>query len=198
MTGSLGANTKEQLQGIADAVAVAIGGQSQCITGVALLCEVAKHFGYDLRPRAVSMAGASKVTGASVVTGSIAQKFLREHGGAAEVFDCVGAPPDGSEFERAGHLVAMLEWPTMLIDPTFQQFMAAGLPNATPVVEIAPGEGEILLEDDRFQAVYLFDDENRGWQADFEKVRAVSREVGLDIANHLKAGNAPHTHDVRL
>ena len=47
MTGSLGANTKEQLQGIADAVAVAIGGQSQCITGVALLCEVAKHYGYD-------------------------------------------------------------------------------------------------------------------------------------------------------
>ncbi|MBF4565975.1 hypothetical protein [Plantibacter sp. VKM Ac-2876] len=198
MVGAFGLNTEERLQQIADAVAAAIGGQSQCIMGVALLCEVSKHFGYALTPRAVSLAGQSTATGQAVATGALAADFIRKHGGPSEVVGYAGALPDGSEFQRAGHLVATFEIPFILIDPTFEQFSAAGFPKVTPVVAISPGEGEVVLEGRDFQAVYLFDDDNGGWQDSFEKTREASREAALGIANHLKAGRPPHTHDVRL
>lgn len=199
MVGAFGVSTKERMQQFADAVAVAIGGRSQCIVGVALLCEIAEHFGYTLTPRAVALAGQSMATGQAIATGTVAADFLRDHGGGASaVAGYLGAPPDGSEFQRAGHLVATLERPLMLIDPTFEQFSPAGFPAVAPVVEIEPGQGDVIMEGPTFQAVYLFDDENRGWQDSFEKVRVASREVGRDIANHIKAGNAPRAHDVRL
>lgn len=94
--------------------------------------------------------------------------------------------------------MATSERPFILIDPTFGQFSAAGFPEVAPVVVVSPGEGEVVLEAPNFQAVYLFDDDNGGWQDSFEKVREASRKVGLDIANHLKAGQPPHTHNVRL
>lgn len=198
MVGAFGLSAEERLQQIADAVAVAIDGQAQCIVGVALLCEVAQHFGCVLRPRAVSLAGQSMATGRTVATGSIAREFIREHGGPSEVAGYAGATPDGSEFQRAGHLVATLERPFVLIDPTFEQFSAVGFPRVAPVVTIPQGEGEVVIEGPDFQAVYLFDDDNKGWQASFEQVRDASREVAHDIANHLKAGRPPRTHDVRL
>ncbi|MDR6143389.1 hypothetical protein QE375_002943 [Microbacterium foliorum] len=198
MVGAFGLSTEERLQQIADAVAVAIGGQSQCIVGVALLCELSKHFGYALTPRAVSLAAQSAATGRAVATGALAADFIRKHGGSSEVVGYAGASPNGSEFQRAGHLVATFGRPFILIDPTFEQFSAAGFPKVAPVVAILPGEGEVLLEGPDFQAVCLFDDENGDWQDSFEKVREASREVGLDIANHLKAGQPPHTHDVRF
>ncbi|MBS1898775.1 MAG: hypothetical protein JSS88_15695 [Actinobacteria bacterium] len=198
MVGAFGLSAEERLQQIADAVAVAIGGQPQCIVGVALLCEVSRHFGYALMPRAVSLAAQSVATGRAIATGALAADFVREHGGSSEVLGYAGASPDGSEFQRAGHLVATLRRPFILIDPTFEQFSAAGFPKIAPVVVVSPGEGEVVLEGPDFQAVYLFDDENGDWQDSFEKVREASREVGLDIATHLKAGQPPHTHDVRL
>lgn len=198
MVGAFGLSAEERLQQIADAVAVAIDGQAQCIVGVALLCEVAQHFGYLLTPRAVSLAGQSMATAKTVATGSMARDFIREHGGPSEVAGYAGATPDGSEFQRAGHLVATFERPFVLIDPTFEQFSAVGFPKVAPVVTIPRGEGEVVIEGPNFQAVYLFDDDNKGWQASFAQVRDASREVAHDIADHLKAGRPPRTHDVRL
>lgn len=98
MVGAFGLSTEQRLQQIADAVAVAIGGQSQCIVGVALFCKVSKHFGYALTPRAVSLAAQSEATGRAVATGALAADFIREHGGSSEVVGYAGASPDGSEF----------------------------------------------------------------------------------------------------
>jgi hypothetical protein len=188
-----------QLGRIALAVAYAIDNEAQCIAGVALLHETAGHFGFELTPRAVSMVG--QVIGrpdTTVVTGEIARGYVRDHGGIDRIGRILAAVPDGSEFQRAGHLIATLDHPAFLIDPTFGQFTSAGLPDLVPVEAFDPAAESWQLGDDRVRVLYIFDDANRGWQDSYDAVRADSLDEAAVIADHLKAGGEPHSHPIRL
>jgi hypothetical protein len=189
----------EQLALITSSVAYAVSNQAQCIAGVALLHETALHFGLELQPRAASMvAQRSDEASTTVVTGDIARDYVRSHGGSGQIGMHLGAPPDGSEFQRAGHLVATLNNPGILLDPTFGQFVRAGLPDVVPVQRFTSTDPDVLVEESWGRALYIFDDVNQGWQASYEAVRQNLSAAALVLAEHINNGGQPHTHPVRL
>jgi hypothetical protein len=191
----------DQLGAIAHAVAVAMQNQAQCIAGVALLCSVAEHFNLELTPRAVSMAGymPERPETTQLATGGIARQFVIDHGGSGEIGGVLGAAPDGSEFQRAGHLIATLKEPALLVDPTFGQFVRAGWPDLVPVAAFDPSaERWELRSDERVRAFYLFDDTNRGWQESYEVFKTQFSGLAARVANHLESGAAPHAHGLRV
>jgi hypothetical protein len=194
-------NDGERIGQIALSVAYATDNQAQCVFGVALLCETALHFGYDLTPRAVSMVAqrVDVVNAPPVVTGQLARDYVAAHGGSSAIGETVGAVADGSEFQRAGHMIATFESHELLIDPTFGQFTHAGLPDVVPVTGFDPSDAEsAMFEDDHVRVLYLFDGSNQGWQDGYEFARHNSRHEAAQIAQHLRANGEPHTHPIRF
>ncbi|NJI58605.1 hypothetical protein HCX50_04080 [Microbacterium oxydans] len=195
-------DTHQTLGRLVQAVAAAVDDQPRCVEAVALLVALAKQFGIELQPRAVSLVGQDRRRpDRIVVTGRMAQDFVASHGGSRGGAEVVAASPDGSEFQRAGHLIAVYSDadPGFLLDPSFGQFVRAGLPDTVVVDAFEPGEPDWRVDiGDSATVLYLMDPTNSGWQDAFRSVAARSDVAAAEIASHLRAGGQPHTHGVVL
>lgn len=193
-------NARDEVSRIALTVAYAMDNHANCIIGVALLVTVAERLGFTLRPQVVSMLAQNRngSTSVSVVTGRIAADYAKKLG-ASEPSGNLGAAPDGSEFQRAGHMVAILENPAVLFDPTFGQFTRAGMPDVVPCnavdlgepawwVDVAPG---VL-------AVYLTDSDNPDGQELFELALSRVQNMAAEVAEHLRSGGSPASVPLRF
>ncbi|TFD06327.1 hypothetical protein [Cryobacterium sp. TMT1-66-1] len=132
---------KERLGDLTMAASCAVGAHPQCITGVAILVELAKLYGIELTPRAVSFAGQSSLT--SLASGTFAREHLISHGALPKDYILWGEDagwPEGSPFIHSGHMVAIDEQSSLLLDPSFEQFVRGGFPNAVIVTPIDPTE----------------------------------------------------------
>mgnify|MGYP007125776268 FL=1 len=185
---------------LVQAVAAAVGNQPRCVEAVALLVALAQQLGIALEPRAVSMVGQDKRKPEHiVVTGRMAQEFVASHGGTIVEAEVVAAAPDESEFQRAGHLIAVHNDPDFLLDPSFGQFVRAGLPDTVVVdaFESAEPDWRVDIGDD-VTVLYLMDPMNGGWQEAYAAVSAASQDAAVDIARHLRGGGLPYTHGIVL
>lgn len=191
-------DTHQALGRLVEAVAAAVGDQPRCVEAVALLVALAEQFGFELEPRAVSMVGQDlRRPERTVVTGSMAQDFVASHGGARSGVEVVAAAPDGSEFQRAGHLIAVHAGsdPGFLLDPSFGQFARAGLPDTFVVDAFDPAEPDWRVDiNGQATVLYLMDPKNLGWQGAFDALKTRSEAAAAEIASHLRAGGQPHTH----
>lgn len=185
---------------LSQAVAAAVDNQPRCVEAVALLVALAQQFGISLEPRAVSMVGQNKRRPEGiVVTGRMAQEFVASHGGPTVDAEVVAASPDGSEFQRAGHLVAVHNDPGFLLDPSFGQFVRAGLPDTVVVDAFDSAEPDWRVDiGDRATVLYLMDPTNGGWQEAYAAVSAASEGPAAEIARHLRSGGLPHNHGIVL
>lgn len=192
--------THQALGRLSQAVAAAVENQPRCVEAVALLIALAEQFGIVLEPRAVSMVGQDKRRpGHVVVTGRMAQEFVIAHGGAAVDPEVTAAAPDGSEFQRAGHLVAVHSDPDFILDPSFGQFVRAGLPDAIVVDAFDSAEPDWRVDiGDQATVLYLMDMKNGGWQEAYAATSAASQDAAAEIARHIRDGGLPHTHGIVL
>lgn len=192
--------THQTLGVLVQAVAAAVGNQPRCVEAVALLVVLAEQFGIDLSARAVSLVGQNRLhLDRPVVTGRMAQDFVVSHGGSADIATAWGAAPDGSEFQRAGHLIAVHADPDFLMDPSFGQFTRAGLPDTVIVTAFESKEPDWRIDIDQDSSVlYLMDPTNTGWQDSFDMAKTRSGTAAAEIASHLRAGGRPDTHGLVL
>lgn len=198
---AIGANRKNQVGKIALAVNRAIDGHAQCITGVAILVLVAKHFGIELLPRAVGLAGQA-ANGNWLSTGAAATEHIRANGG-----DARREPTPANEttwaadspFRQSGHMVAIDEQTNTLIDPSLEQYAGYGFPDTVISTAIDPEAGvwTVLFKDGGF-IEYLSRADAGGWQSGYEAALVAAVSMAREIAEHLKDGGAPHDHEVRL
>jgi len=195
MTTESNVDARSALEPLTLAVAYAVDNHPQCFLGTAMLVELARLQGFELEPVAVSMAAQRRSTGAVVVTGHLAHDYFVKATGATVEPTMVGEPLNGSEFDNAGHIVA-IDWErNLLLDPTFGQFTKAGMPDLVPVIGIDPGETEWLYPSpDDVNILYIHDASNGGWRESYDAASPTIRSVAASIAAHLDAGGAPHTH----
>jgi hypothetical protein len=198
---AFGVSRKDQVGQIALAVNRAIDGHAQCISGVAILVLVAEHFGIELVPRAVGLAGQAS-NGNMLTTGSAATEHIRANGGDAlrepvSVTETTWAA--GSPFRQSGHMVAIDERTNLLIDASLEQYAAYGFPDTVIVTSIDP-EADVWtvpFEDGGF-VEYLPRADAGGWLHGYDTARSAAASMAREIAEHLKGGGAPHTHQVTL
>lgn len=192
--------THQALSVLVQAVAAALDDKPRCVEAVALLVALAQQFGITLEPRAVSMVGQDKRSPERiVVTGRMAQDFVASHGGSLVVPEVTAAVPDGSEFQRAGHMVAVHSDPDFLLDPSFGQFTRAGLPDTVVVDAFDAVEPDWRVDiGEHATVLYLMDPMNSGWQEAYAAVSAASQDAAVEIARHLRHGGLLHTHGIVL
>lgn len=192
--------THQTLGTLVQAVAAALNNEPRCVEAVALLIALAQQFGIALEPRAVSMVGQDKRRPERiVVTGRMAQEFVASHGGVTAAPEVTAAAPDGSEFQRAGHMVAVHSEPDFIVDPSFGQFTRAGLPDTVVVDAFEAREPDWRVDiGEHATVLYLMDPTNNGWQEAYEAASAASQDATLEIARHLRGGGQPHTHGLVL
>lgn len=198
---AFGISRRDQIERIALAVNRAIDGHAQCISGVAILVLVAEHFGIELSPRAVGLAGQA-ANGNTLTTGSAATEHIRANGGDSgreptPATDATWAAD--SPFRQSGHMVAIDELTNLLIDPSLEQYARYGFPDTVIGTEIDPEADEwpVGFTDGGF-LVYLPKADAGGWESDYEAARVAAASMAREIATHLKDGRAPHTHTVTL
>ncbi|MHC2998805.1 hypothetical protein OB08_06285 [Microbacterium sp. HJ5] len=198
---AFGANREDQVGRIALAVNHAINGHAQCIAGVAILVLVAEHFGIELLPRAVGLAGQA-ANGNVLITGTAATEHIRANGGDARREP---APTTAttwaadSPFRQSGHMVAVDERTNMLIDPSLEQYAGYGFPDTVIMTRIDPQADvwTVLFEDGGF-IEYLPTADAGGWKSEYEAARIAAASMAREIAEHLKRGESPNAHRVTL
>lgn len=197
---SVGVSRREQLGRLALAVNYALQGHAQCITGVAILVQVADHFGFTLTPRAVAVVGQAS-NGNVLTTGAAATEHIRANGGSYSAPISMTATTWGSDspFRQSGHMIAFDAQGNNLLDPSFEQFVRFGFPDTviSHGVDPAAAEWPVDLGDGAF-VVYLPGADAGGWQDAYDGALRASAVMAAVIAAHLKAGGAPNTHGVTL
>jgi hypothetical protein len=190
----------DEVSTIAMAVAYVMNNEAQCMAGVALLEATAGRFGHQLSPHAVSLLGQNQnlPTNPTITTGRLAQAHARSLG-MPEAIGYVGAAPDGSEFQRAGHMVAVLNGPDVMFDPTFGQFSKLGFPDLVPrepidvrssIWQMQPVPGVGLL--------YIVDDDNQDWQVAYRRAVEGAGPLAKEIADYVRRGSEPHKVPLRF
>jgi hypothetical protein len=173
------------------------GSQPECVEASALLTATAHALGFAVRPRAVSLAAYVYATGRMVATGIRARAFLTELAATSGVpmttNDIAPDNPamDGSEFQRAGHMVVGFDAPAMVLDPTLRQFSIVGLPPVSLVAAVsadAPSTGYWHLDLRGFSVTYFIEDGNTGWQDVFAHALSEWQPLARELAGHLRAG----------
>lgn len=96
-------------------------------------------------------------------------------------------------------MVAIDKESSLLMDPSLEQYVAAGFPNTVVVqrVDLSDPEWGVPLSDESF-VVYLPGADRGGWEESYERARTAGYDMVEQIHAHLKSGGAPHTHNVRL
>ncbi|TFC15627.1 hypothetical protein [Cryobacterium sp. MDB2-10] len=198
--GTFGITHRERLGELTIAVAYAVGPHPQCIAGVALLVELAARYGIELTPRAVSLAGQSPLF--PLATGKAAKEHLIAHGAIDQNTVALNEDASWSEdslFRNSGHMVAVDQRHSLLLDPSLEQFVAAGFPNVVLVtsVDLSDSEWAVSLSADSF-VVYLPGADLGGWQDHYERARGAVFGMVEGILAHLKSGRSANSHPVRL
>lgn len=191
---------RQALGTLVQAVAAAVGNQPRCVEAVALLVALAQQFDIALHPRAVSMVGQDRRrSDRIVVTGRMAEEYVAANGGETANPVVTAAAPDGSEFQRAGHMVAVHLNPDFILDPSFGQFTRADLPDTVIATAFDPADSEWQVDmGEHVTALYLMDPTNAGWQDEYAAAIAASQGAAAKIAQHLRDGGLPDTHRVVL
>jgi hypothetical protein len=162
------------------------GTETKCVEAAAMLHGIAKHLGYDLQVRPVSVGVNDLVSGNSATMGMKVQEGLAEE-------DLTNAVRRDPEDENYGHVVLTLEDPAYLIDPNLKQLNPGGVnvPNVFAKVETAHPDPENALwriQNDAFDILYLLDDGARPLLEDFEKWVAMGDAECRQVANALRRG----------
>ena len=196
---SLGPSRALQLEKLTLAVSYAVGFHPQCFAGTAILIRTANHFGIDLIPRAVALTGQAEGY-PPLSTGTYSTDFMKARGAiSADVQHSTEGAWEGSAFRTSGHMIAFDDEESMLLDPSFEQFGFAGMPNTAIAVnvDISTPEWVVALSEEAF-VVYLPDGDTGGWNEQYEAADAASASMSLQIASHLASGGSADSHLVRL
>lgn len=198
--GAFGPSRRERLEELTMATSCAIGAHPQCITGVALLVELARRYGIDLTPRAVGLAGQSRRS--VLASGVAAREHLASHGVIATNRVALNEDADwpaDSPFRHSGHMVAVDETSSLLMDPSLEQFVAGGFPNVVLVtpVDLSEADWGVRLSEESF-LVYLLSADRGGWEDGYKSARRAVGGMADEIVLHLRSGGAANTHSVRL
>lgn len=196
---ALGSTRSSQLETLTLAVSYAVGAHPQCVAGTAILIRVAAHFDITLTPRAVALTGQANGM-PPLSTGTFSTDFLKSKGAIPKDLphsdDGVWA---GSAFRSAGHMIAFDEVESMVLDPSFEQFVHAGMPNTAIAVPVDTSQTTwpIAVSETAF-VIYLPAADTGGWRDQFDAAFEAAASMALEIAEQLAAGRAPHMHGVRL
>lgn len=196
---SLGPSRARQLEKLTLAVSYAVGFHPQCLAGTAILIRTANHFGIDLIPRAVALTGQAEGH-PPLSTGTYSTDFMKVRGAIpSDVQHSTEGPWEGSAFRTSGHLIAFDEEESMLLDPSFEQFRIAGMPNTAIAVnvDISASQWVVGLSEEAF-VVYLPKGDTGGWNEQYEAAYAAAASMSLQLASHLASGGSPDSHLVRL
>ena len=154
-------------------------GQAQCIEGVALLCRTAALDGYQLQPCAVAVA----------VQGSTGSAALGARAGEAFGWDF---PPGLNGWDTAGHLIATLDRPAHVFDPTLSQVSPkTGLPElviAEPVDTLTPVSGTFDFTVAGCGIRYYLEPEDQTWGTRYTEQYEACALVAQDLLDALNAG----------
>lgn len=136
------------------AVGNVYGTEANCAPAAALLKETARHLGYELVPRAVSVLARHKPTGTHIAMGPRATERFR----ADAVVE--NHLPGGRD---NGHVILTTDDPSpLLFDPNLRQLGALGFEMPSVVMKIksiAPASGNWGLELGDIGLVYIIDNE---------------------------------------
>lgn len=131
------------------------GAQAKCVEAAAILYGVAKHLGYDLEVRPVSVGVNDLISARSAIIGKKIQESLTE--AQLQNMMCGYIPDD----ENHGHVVLTLDDPASLMDPNLRQLNPAGInvPNVFCAIDTAdPENGQWDFSTNKFDVTYLLDD----------------------------------------
>lgn len=177
----------EVLKRAFDLVAQRFGTQSRCVEAAAMLQGIAKHLGYELQVRPVSLGINDRASGRSVGMGQKILGSLTEEQREAMNTDNV---PDGMSL---GHVVLTLSDPPYLMDPNLKQVnpMGINVPNIFAPIESAevdPEEGSWILTGQDFEITYILDTRARPLLEGFDEFKAVEEGEYRKVATMLRQG----------
>jgi hypothetical protein len=134
-------------------------------------------------------------------SGTYATEFMKSRGAipsSAEHSDG-GGHWAGSAFRSAGHMIAFDDIESMVLDPSFEQYGFAGMPNTAIAVKVDTSQQTwpIPLSETAF-VIYLPDADEGGWDEQYGLAYSASESMVRDLATHLATGGAPNTHWGRL
>jgi hypothetical protein len=132
------------------------GTNTKCVEAAAMLRGIAKHLGYDLQLRPVSVGVNDMASGKSVCMGPKILAGLTPEQREALQTDHL---PDG---DSMGHVVLTLDTPALLMDPNLRQVNRPGInvPNVFVSIEDAtsdPEDGQWVVNGKGFEVTYLLD-----------------------------------------
>lgn len=174
----------ELLQEAIVTVGDAYGERPDCANAAALLKEAARHLGYELKERAVSMIIRDTSSGDIVVMGPRARVSL-----SSEAQEHLEARYAGDE--NNGHVILTCEDPKMLIDANLRQLGSHGIAAPSLAISIRstePESGEWEAEIGNLQLLYMLDEENRRLVGNFGALERSKAKDGKYLADMLKAG----------
>lgn len=161
------------------------GTEPRCGNAAALMREIGRDLGYDLKPRPVSFIALKRSTGDRIITGpKAATKFDAEDLKQAETLGIIDP--------NNGHMVVTNEDPPLLIDANIRQLANGGMsvPSVIAMVESVYPESEdwkLDLTDD-VAVWYLLDEDNRALLQGFDAVAASYQDLAPTYAKWLLAG----------
>lgn len=159
------------------------GTEPNCVPAVALLVSAAELLGYNLTPRAVALA--AQCGDQTVLLGAASAVDFP----GAEV----GAAFDDSGWNGAGHLVATLQRPGYLLDPTLQQISARlGVPPfalAAPLDSALLEEGPWSFSEERLKLRYHLVPHDQTWRGAYEAARHECAPAARDLAAIVRSGS---------
>ena len=168
------------------------GTTTKCVEAAAMLFGIAKHLGYDLQLRPVSVGVTDRVSGKSVCMGPKILASLTQKQREALQGEQLS---DGSNL---GHVVLTLdtpalETPALLMDPNLRQVNRLGIdvPNVfAPIETASPEQGRWILNFERYEVTYMLDPGAMPLLKNFEEYSASEEEDYRNIANELWRGSS--------
>lgn len=138
------------------AVSDLYGTETKCVEAAVLLHGIAKHLGYELKPRGVSVGVNDFASDRSVVLGTKIMEGMNPEVQAKAV-DVL----DGGE--NLGHLILTMDDPCYLFDPNISQVNKLGLnvPGICQPIKVTEGIYGWELESKSFSINYALDDDSK-------------------------------------
>lgn len=137
-------------------VADLYGTETKCVEACIMLYGIAKHLGYELKPRGVSVGINDFASGVSVILGAKILESLSPEAKAAAIDALEGG-------ENLGHLILTMDDPHYLFDPNISQVnkLGANIPGICQAVEVTDGMYGLELESKSFSVNYVLDEDSR-------------------------------------
>lgn len=163
------------------------GTRTKCVEAAAMLYGIAKHLGYDLRLRPVSVGINDNISGKSVCMGPRILAGLTPEQREEAHADCL----TGSN--SLGHVVLTLDAPAFLMDPNLRQVNTLGInvPNLFVPIENANldlKDGQWIVNGEGFEVTYLLDAGATPLLANFDQYSAIEEADYQMMAMALRRG----------